>query len=83
MLFINGGLIMNKLLRWLDEHIDAAEATQCIEARKAFVLTRHYIDALIEKGCVEFMPCQHEWIKAHPMKEAGQEYICLNCNEVK
>lgn len=75
---------MNRLLEWLDDHIAFCEHMNNgkSEAKAAFVLTRHYVNSLMAKeNCLP--GCLHEWVKAHPIKEIGQEYVCTCCNETK
>lgn len=40
-------------------------------------------DEIIEMLQAELPNCEHYWVKAHPLKEKNQVYVCLNCDQEK
>lgn len=74
---------MNNLLEWIEYHIDSTTKCQNFEARTAFILTKHYVNALIKRQDSGQAPCLHMWAKEHPLTEELQKYVCLICYNSK
>lgn len=79
---------MDSYKEWLAEMIDsyherATKGKIGIEMILSAAKRDALKEALRQYKAPKAPECNHNWIKVAPLREDGQEYMCLNCHKVK